>query len=175
MKQLQVYCHNNFQHREVAQANVNGNFGRHISSSLLVRLLCVEYTEAMFLLYMDTINKLKRQLPKTNRWKTKHSPNLDNFWCNSYMRTLPEKWPVSSLELENLICKFIILKIYVTGILKTSVIFQNKSEKSTPTLVRICDRLRAFSFFRVLKLTKLTNFLLEPAYYLYRVMYKFFF
>ena len=60
------------------------------------------------------------------------------------------------------------------GILKTSVIFQNKSEKSTPTLVRIWDRLRAFSFFKVLKLTKLTNFLLEPAYYLYRVMYIFF-
>ena len=80
---------------------MNGNFGRHISSSLLVRLLCVEYTEAMFLLYMDTINEFKRQLPKTNWWKTKHSPNLDNFGAiNSYLSTLPEKWPVSSLELE---------------------------------------------------------------------------
>ena len=76
-------------------------------------------------------------------------PNiLDNFWCNSYIRTLPEKWPVSSLELEKLIYKFITLKIYVMGILKTLVIFQNKSEKSTPTLVRICDRFGAFSFFR---------------------------
>ena len=111
---------------------MNGNFGRHISSSLLVRLLCVEYTEAMFLLYMDTINEFKGQLPKTNRSKTKHSPNLDNFGAiNSYIRTLPEKWPVSSLELENLICKFIILKIYFMGILKTSVIFQNKYENST--------------------------------------------
>ena len=110
------------------------------------------------------------QLPKTNRWKTKQSPNLDNFWCNSNIRTLPEKWPVSSLELGNLICKVIVLQMSFMGILKTLVIFHNKYEKSTPTLI-FWDRLRAFSLFRVLKRTKLTNFLSEPAYYLYRVMY----
>ena len=127
---------------------MNGHFGRHISSSLLIRplsllaIVMAKYlqlfhfdTEAMFLLYMDTIDKFKWQLPKTNRWKTKQSPNLDNFWCNCNIRTLPEKWTVSSLELENLICKVIILKRSFMGILKSSEIFQNKHENSTPTLI----------------------------------------
>ena len=35
------------------------------------------------------------------------------------------------IRIRNLICKFIILKIYFMGILKTSVIFQNKYENST--------------------------------------------
>ena len=131
-------------------------------------------TEAMFLLYMDTIDEFKWQLPKTNRWKTKQSANLDNFWCNCNIRTLPEKWLVSSLELENLICKVIILKRSFIGILKSSEIFQNKHENSTPTLIfAIAWELSVL--FRVLKLTKLTNFLSEPACYIYRVMYNVFF
>ena len=49
--------------------------------------------------------------------------------------TLPKKWLVGSIRIRKLNLQIHYIKIYFIGILKSSVIFQNKYENSTFTLV----------------------------------------